>query len=70
MEASGTSGMKAAINGVLNLSITDGWWPEAYNGENGWAISAGECMSDYELSKSADANELYELLEGEIRETF
>ena len=38
MEASGTSGMKASLNGVLNLSILDGWWVEGYNGKNGWAL--------------------------------
>ena len=47
-EASGTSGMKAAANGVLNLSIGDGWWPEAFNGENGWAVSNHVRLADEE----------------------
>ena len=58
MEASGTSGMKAGMNGVLNLSVLDGWWPEAYYPEIGWAIP-GE-------SDEADAAELYQLLEKEV----
>lgn len=70
MEASGTSGIKAGINGVLNMSVLDGWWPEAYNGENGWAISAGENISDPEFARNAEANQLYELLENEVTEQF
>lgn len=60
MEASGTSGMKASLNGVLHLSVLDGWWPEAYNGKNGWAF--GEEPSNNEK----DAAQLYDLLENEI----
>ena len=60
LEACGTSGMKASINGTLHLSTLDGWWPEGYNGKNGWAF--GEEPSD----NVKDANELYDLLEKEI----
>jgi len=61
-EASGTSGMKAAMNGVPNLSVLDGWWPEACNhGINGWAIGNPETPDD-----EADANHLYELLENDV----
>ncbi|MDD1714544.1 MAG: alpha-glucan family phosphorylase, partial [Methanoregulaceae archaeon] len=63
MEACGTSGMKAALNGVLNCSIRDGWWLEAYNGKNGWAFG-GEGWSPER--DALDANELYALLEKEI----
>ncbi len=65
MEASGTSGMKAAINGVPNLSVLDGWWCEGYNGKNGWAIEAHE-GEDPELQDAHDALEIYKLLEEEI----
>jgi len=64
-EASGTSGMKAGINGVPNLSIMDGWWYEGYNGANGWAIRAHENISTPDQDK-ADAAELFTLLENTI----
>jgi len=64
-EASGTSGMKAAINGVPNLSIMDGWWYEGYNGANGWAIRADENVCSPDQDKT-DASELYSLLENTI----
>lgn len=65
-EASGTSGMKAALNGVPNLSILDGWWVEGYNGANGWAIGENREYDNHEEQDWADANSLYELLENEI----
>lgn len=66
MEACGTSGMKAAANGALNMSILDGWWPEAYDGTNGWAIGAGKEYEDPEYRDQVEANEIYELLEHEV----
>ena len=65
-EASGTSGMKAAVNGVPNLSILDGWWVEGYNGANGWAIGKNIDYVDQELQDDEDANSIYRLLEDEI----
>lgn len=65
-EASGTSGQKAAMNGVLNFSILDGWWREGYNGKNGWAIGDEEDEMDPQTQDKADANNLYDTLEHEI----
>jgi glycogen phosphorylase len=65
-EASGTSGMKAAINGVPNLSVLDGWWVEGYNGGNGWAIGDEIVRENEHEQNWADANSLYEQLEREI----
>ena len=71
-EACGTSGQKASFNGVINCSILDGWWPEAYQttvdgkGLNGWAIGDGTSVDDPELQNQLDADSLYELLEKEI----
>lgn len=63
MEASGTSGMKASLNGVLHCSVLDGWWPEGYNGCNGFAIGAERDFSDEESRDQYDFNSLYTLLE-------
>lgn len=69
-EASGTSGMKAAMNGVLNLSVPDGWWPEAYNGRNGWIITGGDYHNQFEMRQAAEAAQIYDLIEQEITELF
>ncbi len=66
MEASGTSGMKAAINGTLNLSVLDGWWVEGYNGHNGWAFGSPDGNHDQEGADQADALAFYELMEDEV----
>lgn len=66
LEASGTSGMKAGMNGVLNLSVLDGWWPECYNCKNGWAITAGEIYENQELKDLAEANQIYDTIEEDI----
>ena len=70
MEASGTSGMKAAINGVPSLSILDGWWDEGFTGDNGWAIGDREPDGDEDAQDEADATEIYRLLEEEILPRF
>jgi starch phosphorylase len=66
MEASGTSGMKAAINGIPSVSILDGWWDEGFNGHNGWAIGDRDPDGDEGTQDASDAAELYRLLEEEI----
>ncbi|ARM31856.1 alpha-glucan family phosphorylase [Prosthecochloris sp. HL-130-GSB] len=70
MEASGTSGQKTALHGGLNFSIPDGWWPEAFNGENGWSIGQGEQFDDYEEQDRHDAEEMYTTLENKIIPTY
>lgn len=66
LEASGTSGEKAAVNGIPNFSALDGWWEEGYNGENGWAIGESRSYKDEETQDEADAQSLYSTLEEEI----
>ncbi|PYL44175.1 MAG: alpha-glucan phosphorylase [Verrucomicrobia bacterium] len=66
LEASGTSGMKSAPNGGINLSVLDGWWREGYNGSNGWAIGAEINNGTTEFQNEVDASSLYQLLENQI----
>jgi len=70
LEASGTSGMKASINGVPHLSIGDGWWAEGYTKHNGWLIEGQAPSTDADAVDAADAESLYQLLEREIVPTF
>lgn len=66
MEASGTSGQKASVNGVINFSILDGWWAEGYNAKNGWKIGESLEYSDYESQDRADSQSIYDTLENKI----
>ncbi|MBL0311299.1 MAG: alpha-glucan family phosphorylase [Holophagaceae bacterium] len=66
LEACGTSGMKVVLNGGLHISVRDGWWAEAYDGENGFAIGTGEIHSDQAIQDKRDAEELFRLLEDEV----
>ena len=70
LEASGTSGMKAAVNGVPHLSIGDGWWAEGFTGANGWVIDGGVGGDNYDAVDAADASALYRLLEEEVVPAF
>lgn len=66
MEASGTSGEKASVNGVVNFSILDGWWAEGYNQKNGWAIGTNAEYYSYEEQDKADSDSIYTILENKI----
>ncbi|MCX4092007.1 alpha-glucan family phosphorylase [Nocardia sp. alder85J] len=70
LEACGTSGMKAALNGALNLSIRDGWWDEMYDGENGWAIPTADGVNDDHRRDDLEAGALYDLLERSVLPRF
>ncbi|KAA0022820.1 alpha-glucan family phosphorylase [Antrihabitans cavernicola] len=70
LEACGTSGMKSALNGGLNLSIKDGWWDEMYDGENGWAIPTADGVADETRRDDLEASALYELLEKSVLPRF
>jgi starch phosphorylase len=65
-EASGTSGMKPPLHGGVNVSILDGWWPEAFNGKNGWAIGDGSRLTNRSKQDLRDANAIYDILEREL----
>ncbi len=70
MEASGTSGQKASVNGVINFSVLDGWWAEGYTQNNGWTIGSNQEYDSYEAQDQADSQSLYRTLEEKIIPTF
>ena len=70
MEASGTSGQKASVNGVVNFSVLDGWWAEGYNQKNGWTIGTNKDYVSYEEQDNADSQSMYETLEHKIIPTY
>ena len=70
MEASGTSGEKASVNGVINFSVLDGWWAEGYTGTNGWSIGTNATYESYEIQDKADSNSIYNTLENKIIPTY
>ena len=70
LEACGTSGMKAALNGGLNLSIRDGWWDEWYDGDNGWAIPTADGVEDPDRRDELEAAALYDLVSKSVAPLF
>ena len=70
MQASGTSGQKASVNGVINFSVLDGWWAEGYDSKNGWKIGTNAEYINYEEQDRADSQSMYETLENKIIPTY
>ena len=70
MEASGTSGQKASVNGVINFSALDGWWAEGYNSKNGWTIGTNDEYDSYDIQDNADSQSIYRTLENKIIPTY